>query len=238
MRNGSCKYGSNCRFNHPDPTVVGKNEAPSPIGNGGSPSLHASSHSKIPPWSPPPPRPALNETPPFVPIMFPPNQGTNSRNLEWNGYQAPVYQPGRVMPPPPAYVITNPVSETNIHTRQQQPMAADEYPERPGQPDCSYFLKTGGCKYRSNCKFNHPKVRITKSPSCVLSDKGLPLRPDQNVCAYYSRYGICKFGPACKFDHPIQADSPTGSLDGHQFHAYENEEDSGVAENAKEIEIS
>ncbi|CAN1128708.1 Zinc finger CCCH domain-containing protein 63 [Linum perenne] len=80
MRNGSCKYGSNCRFNHPDPTV-------------------------------------------------------------------------------------------------QQPMAADEYPERPGQPDCSYFLKTGGCKYRSNCKFNHPKVRITKSPSCVLSDKGLPLRP-------------------------------------------------------------
>ncbi|CAN1128696.1 Zinc finger CCCH domain-containing protein 43 [Linum perenne] len=204
MRNGSCKYGSNCRFNHPDPTVVGKNEAPSPIGN----------------------------------VMFPPNQGTNSRNLEWNGYQAPVYQPGRVMPPPPAYVITNPVSETNIHTRQQQPMAADEYPERPGQPDCSYFLKTGGCKYRSNCKFNHPKVRITKSPSCVLSDKGLPLRPDQNVCAYYSRYGICKFGPACKFDHPIQADSPTGSLDGHQFHAYENEEDSGVAENAKEIEIS
>ncbi|CAN0900376.1 Zinc finger CCCH domain-containing protein 67 [Linum grandiflorum] len=238
MRNGSCKYGSNCRFNHPDPTVVGGNEASSAIGNGGSPSLHASSHSKIPSWSSPPPRPALNEAPPFVPIMFPPNQGTNSRNLDWNGYQAPVYPPERVMPRPPAYVMTNPVSETNIYPRHQQPMAVDEYPERPGQPDCSYFLKTGGCKYKSNCKFNHPKARITKSASCILSDKGLPLRPGQDVCAYYSRYGICKFGPACRFDHPIQA----GSLDGEQFHGFSNsasdEEDHRLAEKAKEIKIS
>ncbi|CAL1389013.1 unnamed protein product [Linum trigynum] len=237
MRNGSCKYGSNCRFNHPDPTVVGENENSSTIANGGSPSINASSHSNIPPWSPLPPRPALSEALPYVPIMFPPNQGANSQNLEWNGYQAPVYpSPERGMATSPLpYVMTNPAIGTNIYSHQQKPMVVDEYPERPGQPDCSYFLKTGGCKFKGNCKFNHPKNWITKSPSCVLSDKGLPLRPDQTVCAYYSRYGICKFGPACKFDHPIQPDSSTGSLDRHQFHAFGNsgtdEEDGRLAEN-------
>ncbi|CAI0548191.1 unnamed protein product [Linum tenue] len=239
MRNGSCKYGSNCRFNHPDPTVVGANEHSSPIANGGSSSINASSHSNIPPWSPPPPRPALNDTPPNVPILFPSNQSTSSQNLEWNGHQAPVYPPPEqgMAPSHMPYFMINPAIGTNIYSRQQQPMVVDEYPERPGQPDCSYFLKTGGCKFKGNCKFNHPKTRITKSPSCILSDKGLPLRPDQNVCAYYSRYGICKFGPACKFDHPIQVDSSTGSLDRLQFRAFGNsgthEEDDRLAENVR-----
>lgn len=34
-----------------------------------------------------------------------------------------------------------------------------QYPVRPEAEDCSYYLKTGSCKFGSNCKFNHPVKR-------------------------------------------------------------------------------
>ncbi|XP_052182109.1 zinc finger CCCH domain-containing protein 67-like isoform X2 [Diospyros lotus] len=197
MRNGSCKYGSNCRFNHPDPTTVG-GDAHSGYGNGGSVSLQGASQSTLS-W--PSPR-ALNETGPFVPVMFSPTKNLPSPTPDWN-YQAPLYAPPeRSLPTPPAFALSSP-AETNSFMHHKKHIPVDEFPERPGQPECSYFLKTGDCKYRSGCKFHHPKNRIPKMATCALSDKGLPLRPDQNICSHYSRYGICKFGPACKFDHPI-----------------------------------
>ena len=76
-----------------------------------------------------------------------------------------------------AFAMTNPVSETNFYAPHQQQMPVDEYPQRSGQPDCSYFLKTGDYKYKANCRFNHPKLQSSKSTSCALSNKGLPLRP-------------------------------------------------------------
>lgn len=30
------------------------------------------------------------------------------------------------------------------------------YPLRPGAEDCSFYMKTGSCKFGSTCKFNHP----------------------------------------------------------------------------------
>ncbi|XP_044477266.1 zinc finger CCCH domain-containing protein 43-like isoform X2 [Mangifera indica] len=204
MRNGSCKYGSNCRYNHPDPTAVGGSDSPSGYGNGGSISSQASLGS----WSSPR---ALNETAPFVQMIFPPSQAAASKNTEWNGYQGPLYSPERSINPMPAYAMKPLVIENNVYTHQpqQQQMLVDEFPERPGQPDCSYFLKTGDCKFKSNCKYHHPKNCISRSLPCALNDKGLPLRPDKNICSHYSRNGICKFGPACKFDHPVQ---PVASL--------------------------
>ncbi|KAI6682761.1 hypothetical protein NL676_028674 [Syzygium grande] len=186
MRNGSCKYAANCRYNHPDPTA----------GGGDPPSEYGT----------------LNDAAPFVPMMYSPNHGVSSHNAEWNGYQFPVNPLGPVVRPPSAYIMKHPVTDSHIYTHHQ--MVIDEFPERPGQPDCSYFLKTGDCKFRSNCKYHHPKDRISKSPPVVLSDKGLPLRPDQSICSYYSRYGICKFGPACRFDHPVHlAPSTMSGLD-------------------------
>ncbi len=39
-----------------------------------------------------------------------------------------------------------------------QNQAADrkQYPIRPGVPDCSFFIKSGTCKFGATCKFNHP----------------------------------------------------------------------------------
>lgn len=30
------------------------------------------------------------------------------------------------------------------------------FPDRPGEPDCSYYMRTGTCSYGPNCRFNHP----------------------------------------------------------------------------------
>uniref|UniRef100_A0A251TXC1 Putative zinc finger, CCCH-type n=1 Tax=Helianthus annuus TaxID=4232 RepID=A0A251TXC1_HELAN len=51
--------------------------------------------------------------------------------------------------------------ERHAQTECKRPMLVSEYPERPSQPDCSYFMKTGDCKYRTSCKFNHPQSRTT-----------------------------------------------------------------------------
>ncbi|KAJ8458471.1 hypothetical protein OPV22_031397 [Ensete ventricosum] len=77
------------------------------------------------------------------------------------------------------------------------------FPERPGQPECQFYMKTGDCKFGAVCKFHHPKERLVPVPNCVLSPLGLPLRPGEPICVFYSRYGICKFGLNCKFDHPM-----------------------------------
>ncbi|KAM3353643.1 hypothetical protein ACQJBY_024665 [Aegilops geniculata] len=79
------------------------------------------------------------------------------------------------------------------------------FPERPDQPECIYYIKTGDCKFGAVCKFHHPRVRSQPPPDCILSPMGLPLRPGEELCKFYSRYGICKFGVNCKFDHPMAA---------------------------------
>ncbi|KAJ6418148.1 hypothetical protein OIU84_001519 [Salix udensis] len=210
MRNGSCKFGANCKYNHPDPTAVGGSDHPPPFLNGGSASLPAPSPSSVGSWSSPR---ALNDPTSFIPIVFSPNQGVPPQSPDWNGYQASLYSPERSLHPPLSYALINLATESNVYAPQQQQIVVDEFPERPGQPQCSFYMKFGDCKFKSNCKFHHPKNRISKSPPLTLNDKGLPLRPDQNICSHYSRYGICKFGPACKFDHSIQPASSIGSSD-------------------------
>uniref|UniRef100_A0A0E0FBH7 C3H1-type domain-containing protein n=1 Tax=Oryza meridionalis TaxID=40149 RepID=A0A0E0FBH7_9ORYZ len=92
------------------------------------------------------------------------------------------------------------------------------FPERPDQPECQFYMKTGDCKFGAVCKFHHPKERLVPAPNCALNSLGLPLRPGEPVCTFYSRYGICKFGPNCKFDHPMgtlmygSATSPRGDV--------------------------
>jgi len=81
------------------------------------------------------------------------------------------------MHPSSTYVMNNPTIETNAYMHHQKQMPFEVFPERPGEPECSFFIKTGDCKFKSNCKFHHPKNRVAKLPPCNLSDKGLPLRP-------------------------------------------------------------
>ncbi|KAK9272930.1 hypothetical protein L1049_003309 [Liquidambar formosana] len=114
--------------------------------------------------------------------------------------------PEKTMYPHSALAVNNLMKKTYVPTHTQQ-IQVEEFPERPGQSECDYFMKTGDCKYRSACRYHHPKTRSSKLSFCVVSDKGLPLRPGRKICWHYEQYGICKYGHACLFDHPVNHDS-------------------------------
>ncbi|CAN1220045.1 Zinc finger CCCH domain-containing protein 3, partial [Linum perenne] len=71
------------------------------------------------------------------------------------------------------------------------------YPERPGEPDCMYYLRKGVCGYGINCRYNHPKVHTASQHRVEL-----PERAGQPDCGYYLKTGTCKFGTTCKYHHP------------------------------------
>ncbi|CAN6561439.1 unnamed protein product [Malus baccata var. baccata] len=78
------------------------------------------------------------------------------------------------------------------------------FPERPGELECQYYLKTGDCKYGPSCRYHRPRDRTVPRITCLLSSMGLPLRPGVQPCTFYLQNGQCKFGSTCKFDHPVQ----------------------------------
>ncbi|KAG6554599.1 hypothetical protein Mapa_003617 [Marchantia paleacea] len=173
------------------------------------------------------PSPRLQGPSSYGPMILP-AQGLVGLPAGWSTYQGPVgpmaSPEGQQHPIGTGFVYTqqsDPVSG-GVHGSFPQFMPAttamglpalqpqqslgsqkDNFPERPGQPECQYYMKTGDCKFGITCKYHHPKDRATPSPTCGLSPIGLPLRPGAQPCTFYTRYGICKFGPTCKFDHPL-----------------------------------
>ncbi|KAA8530153.1 hypothetical protein F0562_004862 [Nyssa sinensis] len=230
MRNGSCGYGARCRFHHPDPTAVGgsdpqnsnsNDESVGPFvrsseshnGNSITFSLSGASHPAQLSWSSQPAQvPYQDNHSSFVPATQPFPQVAD-QNLEWNGYQvSPIQAPNY-----PYEMTRQPHSDPAAKNLMKAGVSTqvEEFPERPGQPECDYFIKTGSCKFKSACRYHHPKIRAPKADVCDLSDKGLPLRPGKRICWNYERYGICKYGRACLFDHPVNLASsafPVGSI--------------------------
>lgn len=87
------------------------------------------------------------------------------------------------------------------------------YPQRPGELECDFYMKTGQCKFAERCKFHHPTDRslpnavpnapvVQVQPNVKLTLAGLPRREGSSACAFYMKTGTCKYGVACRFDHP------------------------------------
>lgn len=76
------------------------------------------------------------------------------------------------------------------------------YPLRVGAEICSFFAKTGECKFSATCKFDHTEGVEYEGAATAVNSLGYPLRPGQPPCAFYSKTGVCSYGPTCKFDHP------------------------------------
>ena len=68
---------------------------------------------------------------------------------------------------------------------------------------CTYYAKTGTCKYGKECRFDHPPRYFVPRNSC-----GFPLRLGEPVCEHYVKKGRCKFGEACKYHHPETEKKP------------------------------
>lgn len=88
----------------------------------------------------------------------------------------PVYGLTQLSPSAPAYTggyLPLPSSAGPSSSSQKEHM----FPERAGQPECQYYMKTGECKFGSSCRYHHPAEWSPPKTSFALSPMGLPLRP-------------------------------------------------------------
>ncbi|KAI3848215.1 hypothetical protein MKX03_003493 [Papaver bracteatum] len=233
MKTGQCKFGLACKFHHPSPAGVSMlAPAPAPALAPAptfypmvqSPSVPSQPYGGLPTsWQVP--RPTLLSGSyvqgAYAPMLLPPGMVPVSG---WSPYQAPL---SPVASPGPRTGTQPTVRAGPLYGVAQLPSSATEYvgpyrplpslavslsssmkrhlfPERPGEPECQYYMRTGDCKFGTSCKYHHPPEWTAPITSSVLSTMGLPLRPGALPCTFYMQHGICKFGPTCKFDHPIE----------------------------------
>ncbi|WOL13597.1 zinc finger CCCH domain-containing protein 33-like isoform X1 [Canna indica] len=209
MRTGSCKFGVACKFNHPQPANIGTMyplSGPSVYGYPGSsaPITLPYSVGGISPWSFPRASSMYSHRTPgfsaYMPFMPPAAQAAMPVQQGWNTYV------GHMNIPSNGENASNHIPSS----KQLAPLGSSvavTFPERPDQPECQYYMRTGNCKYGSSCKYHHPKER-NQVAACTMGPFGLPLRPGEPACTFYTTYGSCKYGAACKFDHPVLAVFP------------------------------
>ncbi|KAJ6816576.1 zinc finger CCCH domain-containing protein 5-like [Iris pallida] len=210
VRTGQCKFGSTCKFHHPE---LGSAQVPSP-----APAFYPSAQAPtMASWQVA--RPAMLPTPYMQPTYgsmvispgvvqvpswspYPPTASPAlSPGGQHNVQAATLYgSSNQLSPSAPAYPgpYTALASSGPPSSSQKDHM----FPERPGQPECQYYMRTGDCKFGPTCKYHHPPDRIPRI-DCGLNPLGLPLRPGVQPCSFYAQHGVCKFGPTCKFDHPM-----------------------------------
>ncbi|KAJ7955059.1 Zinc finger CCCH domain-containing protein [Quillaja saponaria] len=224
VKTGQCKFGATCKFHHPQPGI--QVPAPStvpPVAPVPMPVPSPSFYPNVQPPSVPPSQQygMMVARPPLLPgsyVQSPYGHVVISPTMvpfqSWTPYQAPLSPvvPSTSQPNVTSaqiYGITPISSSSPACTRPDQSSHSSSsiqkehsFPERPGQPECQYYLRTGDCKFGSSCRYHHPPELIAPKTSIVLSPIGLPLCPGAPPCSHYAQRGVCKFGPACKFDHP------------------------------------
>jgi hypothetical protein len=61
----------------------------------------------------------------------------------------------------------------------------EKLPERPGEADCTYYLRTGACGYGERCRYNHPRDRpapVSASLTHAASLSACPPTPALVLC--------------------------------------------------------
>ncbi|GFZ21831.1 zinc finger C-x8-C-x5-C-x3-H type family protein [Actinidia rufa] len=203
MKTGQCKFGVTCKFHHPQPAgiqVPAPTAGPFPVHGSAiyspmqSPSVPSSQQYGVAAGNWPVARPALVPGSylqgAYSPMLIPPGMVPFTG---WNPYQAPVSRvaspstqstvgPARIYgitqlsPSGPSYpgaYLPLPSSTGPSSSSQKE----HTFPERPGQPECQHYMKTGECKFGSSCRYHHPPEWSTLKTSFTLNPKGLPLRP-------------------------------------------------------------
>ncbi|XP_043709948.1 zinc finger CCCH domain-containing protein 32-like isoform X2 [Telopea speciosissima] len=220
MKTGQCKFGVTCKFHHPQPAGVSVPASASPFyPTVQSPSVPTPQFGGVATnWQVARP-PLLHGSyvqGAYGPVLLPPGMVPVPT---WGPYPGPVSPVASPTAQPtvgagPFYGVTqlSPSAPVYPGPYQMLPSSAGPssssqkehtYPERPGQPECQYYMRTGECKFGSTCRYHHPQEWISPRTNCILSPIGLPLRPGAPPCTHYAQNGVCKFGPTCKFDHPM-----------------------------------
>ncbi|KAG2596515.1 zinc finger CCCH domain-containing protein 6-like [Panicum virgatum] len=220
MKTGQCKFGTTCKFHHPEfggiPVTPGIYP---PLQSASVPSPHT--YAPLANWqmgrSPVVPGSYIpgSYTPMMLSSGMVPLQG-------WSPYPASVNSVAsggaqQTVQAGPLYGIGHHGSSATIaYGSPYMPYSSSTgqssnnhqehgFPERPGQPECQYYMRTGDCKFGGTCKYNHPRDWSAAKSNYVFSPLCLPLRPGAQPCAYYAQNGYCRYGVACKYDHPMGA---------------------------------
>ncbi|XP_020590295.1 uncharacterized protein LOC110031446 isoform X3 [Phalaenopsis equestris] len=193
MKTGYCKFKSACRYHHPKSNLSSLSLSLRPASNNSVPFRQDDPVEQLREIT----LPLENTSNDQTAFLCPSSSDVPSQvNVQWN-----VDQMATSPLNPPEIKMNLKVQElANKDTAHEfygrvESQQIDEYPQRPGEPECQHFMKTGYCKFKSACRFHHPKSNI-----CFLAR---PLKPDKPSCTHYSR-GNCKFGSACRFNHHIE----------------------------------
>ncbi|CAH2049183.1 unnamed protein product [Thlaspi arvense] len=191
MKTGQCKFGVTCKFHHPQPAgtqvpapPAGPLPVPAPVPPPAiypsmqTPSITSSQQYGLVAGNWPVARPTLVPGSylqgAYSPVLLPPGLHSAHR---WG---PPAYGIAQFSPSAPAFMgpyLSVPSSAGVGSSSQNEHM----FPERPGQPECQYYMKTGDCKFGSSCRYHHPP-EWSSLKIFSLSPMGLPLRPDPSLC--------------------------------------------------------
>ncbi|CAN6809560.1 hypothetical protein Bca4012_003754 [Brassica carinata] len=225
MRTGQCKFGLTCRFNHPVPQPQQQPQTQTIYPTFQSQPMPSSQQYGLVLTRPSLLPGSYLPSPYGQPMVLPPGMVTYPN---WNPYQASltampspgtgtqqsigsssVYGIAPLSPSGTGYTGTYQSGGPSLTTSKEEP-----FPQRPDQPECQYFMRTGDCKFGASCRYHHPLDAVQTNTGVLLSPIGLPLRPGVAQCTHFAQHGICKFGPACKFDHSMASSlsySPSAS---------------------------
>jgi hypothetical protein len=184
MKTGECKYGIKCRFDHPKdrPEPTSHNDQTQKVA---TPIRSAALNSK-----------GLPIRPGEIDCVYYCKTGSckYGASCRFNHPEANMAgsRPGVPLFPVGAAAAQAPYTSAPIQYQMGQESAyapgtsaVGPYPQRPSEPDCSFFMKTGECSFGPSCRFNHPPNRVPSvisRPSSIvaaavkLSLAGLPRR--------------------------------------------------------------
>ena len=75
---------------------------------------------------------------------------------------------------------------TKVKVNEENMDEPSLFPDRPGERDCHYFMRTGKCGYGSSCRYNHPVSHVPEVGS-DSSSSTLSLTPSLQFCNVFCR---------------------------------------------------
>ncbi|XP_019168489.1 PREDICTED: zinc finger CCCH domain-containing protein 32 [Ipomoea nil] len=222
LKTGQCKFALTCKYHHPQPAGVSGPAAARPFyptvqSLPGPSTEQYSGNSANFRVTRPPLLPGSYLPSAYGPVLLHPGM-VPVQNWSYSGPVSPSLSPGAQPSNGLAsvYGISQMASSSTAFPGPYSPLLASTgpsssaqnekcFPERPGQPECQHYMKTGNCKFGSSCRYHHPPGWNSSNINIASSPLGLPLRPGAQPCSFYLQKGFCKFGLSCKFDHPMES---------------------------------
>lgn len=155
LRTGRCKYGGSCKYNHP-------------------PNVQTGGGMKMP----------LDPSEPLFPIR--PNEPVCQYYMKHGtckfGQTCKFHHPPQSQPVLNGNTILSGGSRPNESPQVQWSSQGGDsnvqlLPQRPGEPNCIFFLKNGRCKYGSTCRYHHPLNYHERRSNNLQADDGRRQHP-------------------------------------------------------------